>query len=98
MNFFPKQTELYEKIFEVSSTYFESSVASYRANSLLKIAKIIIVLPDPVQRAYLHYMVRYCMHYVCGICWGGDYRVDDFTYEQQCTLAPLLLYLKGKCR
>jgi hypothetical protein len=52
MNFFPKQTELYEKIFEVSSTYFESSVASYRANALLKIAKIIIVLPDPVQRAY----------------------------------------------
>ena len=67
MNFFPKQTELYEKIFEVSSTYFESSVASYRANALLKIAKIIIVLPDPVQRAYLHYMVRYCMHYVCRI-------------------------------
>ena len=58
MNFFPKQTELYEKIFEVSSTYFESTVASYRANSLLKIAKIIIVLPDPVQRAYKHYMVK----------------------------------------
>ena len=58
MNFFPKQTELYEKIFEVSSTYFGSSVASSRANALLKIVKIIIVLPDPVQRAYIHYMVR----------------------------------------
>lgn len=59
MSFFPKQTELYEKIFEVSSTYFDSKVASYRANALLKIAKVIIVLPDPVQRAYVHYMVGY---------------------------------------
>ena len=58
MNFFPKQTELYEKIFEVSSTYFGSNVASSRANALLKIVKIIIVLPDPVQRAYIHYTVR----------------------------------------
>jgi hypothetical protein len=65
MNFFPKQTELYEKIFEVSSTYFESSVASYRANALLKIAKIVIVLPDPVQRAYMHYMVRWML-----FCWA----------------------------
>ena len=62
MNFFPKQTEMYEKIYEVSRTYFESTVASYRANALLKIAKIIIVLPDPVQRVYMHYMVRYCVY------------------------------------
>ena len=58
MNFFPKQTNLYEKIFEVSSTYFDSPVATYRANALLKIAKIIIVLPDPVQRTYIHDMVN----------------------------------------
>ena len=58
MGFFPKQTEIYEKIFEVSSSYFESTVATYRANALLKIAKIIIVLPDPVKRTYIHFMVR----------------------------------------
>ena len=57
MDLFPKHTELYEKLYEVSSTYFESRVASDRANALLKIAKIIIVLPNPVRRAYKHYMV-----------------------------------------
>ena len=63
MEFFPKPTEIYAKIFEVSSTYFESSAATFRANALLKIAKIIIILPDPVQHTYIHYMVSYRIHF-----------------------------------
>ena len=43
--------------FEVSDEYLTNHDSPYRASNLLKSAKILIVLEDPVKRAFYHYQV-----------------------------------------
>jgi hypothetical protein len=44
-------------LFEKSANYFDAPLAPLRAVSLLPKAKIIIILIDPVKRAYSWYQV-----------------------------------------
>lgn len=43
--------------YEVSDEYFTDNKTPYRASNLLKSAKILIILEDPVKRAFYHYQV-----------------------------------------
>lgn len=45
--------------FEKSSTYFESPLAAQRMATLLPKAKVIVLLRDPLQRAFSWYQVRF---------------------------------------
>ena len=57
MEFFPRLTNMEQMSYEVSDSYFTSQESPSRVNSLLKYAKILIVLEDPVKRAFYHYQV-----------------------------------------
>jgi len=65
MNFFPRPTRAEQQLsYEVSDEYFTDHNSPYRASNLLKSAKILIVLEDPVKRAFYHYQV--CIMLKCG--------------------------------
>lgn len=56
MKFFPRLTKAEQQLsYEVSDEYFTDHDSPYRASNLLKSAKILIVLEDPVKRAFNHY-------------------------------------------
>lgn len=55
MQFFTKDSGI---SFEKSATYFDKSTAAKQAHALLPKAKIIIILLNPVDRAYSWYQVR----------------------------------------
>lgn len=58
MNFFPRPTRAEQQLsYEMSDEYFTHNDSPYRASNLLKSAKILIVLEDPVKRAFYHYEV-----------------------------------------
>ena len=58
MKFFPRPTRAEQQLsYEVSDEYFTDNDSPYRASSLLKSAKILVVLEDPVKRAFSHYQV-----------------------------------------
>ena len=58
MKFFPRPTRAEQQLsYEVSDKYFTDHDSPYRASNLLKSAKIVIVLDDPVKRAFYHYQV-----------------------------------------
>lgn len=57
MQCFQRPTKLEQMSYEVSDEYFTDHETPYRANNLLKSAKILIVLEDPVKRAFNHYQV-----------------------------------------
>ena len=58
MNFFPRPTRAEQQLsYEMSDEYFTDHDSPYRASNLLKSAKILIILEDPVKRAFYHYKV-----------------------------------------
>jgi hypothetical protein len=57
MEFFPRPTRVEQMSYEVSEEYFTTRDSPYSASNLLKSAKILIVLEDPVKRAFYHYQV-----------------------------------------
>ena len=57
MDHFPEPARDSQITYEASQTYLTSKKAPFRARALLKSAKIVIVLDDPVKRAYRHYEV-----------------------------------------
>lgn len=57
MQFFPRPTRVEQMSYEVSDEYFTNRESPYSASNLLKFAKILIVLEDPVKRAFYHYQV-----------------------------------------
>ena len=63
MKFFPRPTRAEQQLsYEVSDKYFTDHDSPYRASNLLKSAKILIVLDDPVKRAFYHYQVSRVEH------------------------------------
>ena len=59
-------------LFEKSATYFESRLAARRASALLPGANIVVILDDPIRRAYSWYQVRavrlLCVEGNGGVC------------------------------
>ena len=63
MNNFPNVSENSSiLLFEKTANYFDSSKAPMRVHALLTDAKIIVILSDPVRRAYSWYQVgcKFC--------------------------------------
>ena len=60
MDFFPDIDENSSMVvFEKTANYFDSSRAPMRAHALLPDAKVIVILNDPVRRAYSWYQVGF---------------------------------------
>lgn len=57
MNCFQQPRKFEQMSYEVSDEYFTDNKTPYRASNLLKSAKILIILEDPVKRAFYHYQV-----------------------------------------
>ena len=58
MNFFPEVAENSSTLlFEKTANYFDSSKAPMRTRALLPEAKIIVILNDPIRRAYSWFQV-----------------------------------------
>lgn len=56
MNFFPRPLRAEQQLsYEVSDQYFTDRASPFRASNLLKSIRILIVLEDPVKRAFYHY-------------------------------------------
>ena len=54
---FPQSSPSPLLLFEKSATYLTHPLAPLRAHSLLPEAKLVVILHDPVQRAYSWYQV-----------------------------------------
>ena len=58
MDFFPRPTRPEQQMsFEVSDQYFTDRNSPFLASNLLKSVTILIVVEDPVKRAFYHYQV-----------------------------------------
>ena len=62
MSNFPNTRSPAQLLFEKSATYFASPIVPKRIHSLLPKAKLVVILADPIKRAYSWYQV--CMHCV----------------------------------